>query len=373
MVEQRSRTGDGHTEIPEAGSGNHLGVRFFNASRDLPIMTTHHIPKGVSLDTLKDIIAGWDAVGAAAEPTYTSAVEEETGITDAVGRQTRFLEEVGVLEEGDDQKQRLTGEGQELASALAADDEERARERAHELLSVWPVTEQVRGILRQNPTDEETLVPLVAHITGHDLDVSRVRSGITTLLDLYEWAGLLDRGEQNRYRLPDEEGEGTEKTEESEGGETGVAGDGGGVPTAVEASAGGPEEMAERSTVEGLASKASKGEDDVEAALEALAEATGASDVETLLAEVTSAVKEARDAAEEARKAARKAGGTTDADAADADESVSVTAGPDSSPDTDHALSLEVNLDADPEDLEPIVRALRRGLIRDEGADAEGE
>lgn len=293
-------------------------------------MTTHHLPKGVSLDTLEDIIAGWDAVDAAAEPRYTSAVEDETGITDAVGRQTRFLEEVGVLE-AEGQKQRLTERGQDLASALAADDEERAKGRARELLSEWPVTDEIRGILRGNPTDEETLVSLVSDVTGQDLDASRVRSGITTLLDFYEWADILERDEKGRYHLPDDE-----------------------PPT-------GDEEEDDEPALE----------EDNEVTLEELVEAADVSDVEALLAEVTSATEEAREAAEEAREAAQEAGGSS----TDGDESMSVTAGPasaDSSVDTDHALSLAVNLDADPEDLEPLVRALRRGLI-DDGEDGNGD
>ncbi|WP_218779108.1 hypothetical protein, partial [Halobacterium hubeiense] len=167
-------------------------------------MATHHIPKGVSLDTLREIIAGWDAVGAAAEPKYTTAVEEATDISDAVGRQTRFLEDVGVLT-GEGQQHRLTDRGQALAGALAVDDEERASGRARELLADWPVTEELRGIVRGNPSTEDELVPLVAAITGHDPEASRVRSGITTLLELYDWVGLLDRDEDGTYRLPEGE------------------------------------------------------------------------------------------------------------------------------------------------------------------------
>ncbi|MFC6989434.1 hypothetical protein ACFQJD_13300 [Haloplanus sp. GCM10025708] len=169
-------------------------------------MPAYHVPKGVSLDTLKEILVGWSAVGAAAEPRYTSAVEDETGVSDAVGRQNRFLEQVDILE-SEGQKHRLTGIGQALAGALAAGDEERAKARARELLEDWPPTEEIRGLVRENPTAEETLVPLVAAVTGQDVDASRIRSGITTLLDLYEWAGLLERDERERYVLPSGEAE----------------------------------------------------------------------------------------------------------------------------------------------------------------------
>ncbi|MCG1003897.1 MULTISPECIES: hypothetical protein [Halobacterium] len=166
-------------------------------------MATHHIPKGVSLDTLEDIVAGWDTVGAAAEPKYTTDVADATGISDAVGRQTKFLEEVGVLD-SDGQKHRLTDEGQALAGALAVDDDERASERANDLLADWAVTEAVRGIVRENPSSEDDLVPLVGAVTGQDPENGRARSGITTLLNLYDWAGLLDRDDE-RYVLPEDE------------------------------------------------------------------------------------------------------------------------------------------------------------------------
>lgn len=128
-------------------------------------MAEHNIPKGASLDTLHEILAGWSEAGAAEEPRYTADVEEVTSVSDVVGRQTRFLEEIGVLEPHKQQHE-LTDPGQELASALAEGDEERAREQARELLSDWDLTRDVRGVLEDNPMEKEELVPL-----GVDLNV----------------------------------------------------------------------------------------------------------------------------------------------------------------------------------------------------------
>lgn len=165
-------------------------------------MAEHHIPKGVDLDTLQEIIAGWGEVGAVEEPTYTTAVEDVTSISDAVGRQTRFLEEIGVLEPHK-QKHRLTDAGGKLASALTAGRDERARTQARELLSNWELTEDVRGVVEGYPMGEADLIPITAQLAGVDLGTSRVETGIRTLLDLYEWAGLLDRDAQGRYRFPE--------------------------------------------------------------------------------------------------------------------------------------------------------------------------
>lgn len=169
-------------------------------------MTETPLPKGVSTDTLRQIIAGWYEAGADEEPRYTSAVEDETGIADAVGRQTRFLEDTDILT-AEGQKHRLTEQGEMLAKMLAEGEEGRARGRARDILSNWEFTNEIEGILRKNPTEEESLVPLIASAAGQDIDDNRVRNGVTTLIDLYEWSGMLERDEQGRYRLPPEKRE----------------------------------------------------------------------------------------------------------------------------------------------------------------------
>ncbi|MFB6234506.1 MAG: hypothetical protein ABEH81_02785, partial [Halopenitus sp.] len=164
-------------------------------------MTEHHVPKGVSLETLKEVLAGWAAVGAASEPQYTSEVESVTELSDTVGRQTRFLEDVGALA-AEGQKHRLTEAGDELASALAVDEEERAKDAARDLLSSWDVTRRVRGLVRGNPLSEDDLVDHVITVVDEDHDSGRVRSGVSTLLEFMEWAELLNRDLEDRYRLP---------------------------------------------------------------------------------------------------------------------------------------------------------------------------
>ncbi|NIC00051.1 hypothetical protein [Halobacterium sp. R2-5] len=280
-------------------------------------MTTHHIPKGVSRDTLEDVVAGWEAVGAAAEPKHTADVEDATGLADAVGRQTRFLEDVGVLE-ADGQEHRLTERGQALAGALAVGDDGRARERARGLLADWPVTETVRGVVRGNPSDEGELVPIVAAVTGHDPEASRVRSGVTTLLDCYDWAGILERDEDGRYRLPDD-GE----RESSAAASPGVAS-----PTATA-----DEEAAAARCGISLGSPPESGGERSETGdpVEVLGE-TDAADVAELVEELASA----------------EGGAETETDGGGDREA--------------HALTLEVDVDADPEDVEALVQHIREGL-----------
>jgi len=165
-------------------------------------MTDRPIPKGVSPETVREVVAGWAAAGAVEEPTYTADVEEETGIADAAGRQTRFLESLGVLD-AVGQRHELTEAGADLARALDAGETERARDRLAALLDDWPPTEDLRDLLRGNPTERDRLVEHLAVIAGQDPDESRVSSGLGTLVDLYEWAGTLARDDADRYRLPE--------------------------------------------------------------------------------------------------------------------------------------------------------------------------
>lgn len=156
-----------------------------------------------------------------------AAVEEETGIADTVGRKTRFLEEVGLLEpEG--QKHRLTETGDEIARALGAGRDDVARERLRSTLVDWPVTEEVRGVVRENPLPEAELVPVIAAAMEQDPDSARVRSGITTLLELFEWTDLLASDEEGCYRIPEPREAATESGEQESpvGGSEAEAGSG---------------------------------------------------------------------------------------------------------------------------------------------------
>ncbi|GAA0299104.1 hypothetical protein [Halarchaeum salinum] len=161
-------------------------------------MSDHPIPKGVSRETLCTIVAGWYAAGASEGATQTSAVEDATGISDAVSRQTAFLADIGVLDvDGSDH--RLTERGTDLAAALANDRQADARTAFRDALADWPPTRRVRALLDDEPMATHELLPVLAGLTGHDLDRERVRVGLRTLLDCWTWAGVLDRTERGAY------------------------------------------------------------------------------------------------------------------------------------------------------------------------------
>lgn len=165
-------------------------------------MSDHAVPKGVSLETLMEILSGWAAVGGARESHYTVDVEDHTGIRDAVGRQNAFFEELGLLEP-DGQKHRLTETGAGVAGPLVVADEKRAVEVIRPVLKSWPPTEEIRGLVRGNPMTEEELVPLIAAATGQDSETSRIHTGIRTVLELLEWADLLEQNDEGLYCTPE--------------------------------------------------------------------------------------------------------------------------------------------------------------------------
>jgi hypothetical protein len=286
-------------------------------------MSEHDIPKGVDFETLREVLVGWYEVGAAEEPTYTAEVEEVTSVADVVGRQTRFLEEIGVLDPRK-QKHELTDAGEALTAALADGDEEQARRAANELLGEWKLTEEVRGVVAENPMPEARLVPLVAELAGQDLETSRVETGLTTLLEFYDWADLLDSDDEGRYRLP--------------------------APDKPD-----PEQSTEDGTTDSSTEEASETEESDTAVAGAILDGLDADSSEDLLTAVAAALTEAEQAAEEATAAAEEARTATYAGVEGA-----ATTGQ-----QQHAISLDLDINAD--DLEDIVRALKNALTEEEG------
>lgn len=178
-------------------------------------MSDHAVPKGVSLETLMEILSGWAAVGGARESHYTVDVENHTGIRDVVGRQNAFFEELGLLEP-DGQKHRLTETGAGVAGPLVVANEKRAAEVIRPVLESWPPTEEIRGLVRENPMTEEELVPLIAAATGQDSETSRIRTGVRTVLELLEWADLLEQNDEGRYCTPESDITSSASTTETE-------------------------------------------------------------------------------------------------------------------------------------------------------------
>ncbi|GAB7095144.1 hypothetical protein JCM30237_22970 [Halolamina litorea] len=163
-------------------------------------MTALHVPKGVSRETLLDVVRGWYEAGADTDAVGTSTVADRLDLADSVSRQTRFLESLGVLQT-EDQQHRLTDPGIELGRALAEGDTAAAVERLGTLLADWPLSDTLHDALAGRSLSAAAVVAELADTIDEDPE-GRVRTGLTTLLECYVWTGLIER-ENGRYALPE--------------------------------------------------------------------------------------------------------------------------------------------------------------------------
>lgn len=158
---------------------------------------TQPLPTGVTLETLLDVVAGWQMAGGDQAPRQADAVAQVTGHFGNVDPQTPFLESLGVLVP-DGTGHRLTAMGSDLAGALASGDPEWARNVARDALVEDEVARDVLGLLRENPLAPERLVPLVATLTGRTPGSESDHADVTTFLHVLEWVGLLSHDRNGR-------------------------------------------------------------------------------------------------------------------------------------------------------------------------------
>lgn len=181
-------------------------------------MVQYAIPKRVGLDDIKDILKAYYVEGAHDEPVSTPAVEDTAQLPDRVGRQTEFLEEVGLLEKAGQQR-KLTDAGEEIAEALMGGGEEQAKVRMRELFTDWEFTSKIQGFVQmQGPVEESQLIEYItANAKSDD------KRGKDTLVDALLWADILDESEDGLYNVAQAKsavGEDTEPQEPSEESET---------------------------------------------------------------------------------------------------------------------------------------------------------
>ncbi|MFB6126290.1 MAG: hypothetical protein ABEJ79_03185 [Halolamina sp.] len=172
-------------------------------------MSDTPIPRGVSRETLFDVVRGWYAAGAAEEPVHTATVADDLDLADSVGRQTAFLESLGVLQP-DGQQHRLSDAGAAMGRHLSTD-HGAAREDLRRLLWAWDPTEEVRSLLSGRSLSATAAIIELADRFGADPDVSRDHSGLSTLLDCYLWAGLVE-SDGDRYEWVADEDEPSDRT-----------------------------------------------------------------------------------------------------------------------------------------------------------------
>jgi hypothetical protein len=176
-------------------------------------MAEYDIPSRISAEQLLDVIRGYYAKNAHEEPVSTGEVEDITQLTDKVGRQTKFLHDIGILKSRG-HKRELTEEGTVIGKALFKENEKQAKTQLHTLLSEWTASDELMPFIKmQNPDREEVLDYLEPESASSD---SR---GLDALLDLYEWAGVIEQDEEGLYSPSEPPKPGTSNPAEQSGGE----------------------------------------------------------------------------------------------------------------------------------------------------------
>lgn len=179
-------------------------------------MSEYEVPKRVSADGLKNIIKGYYLEGAHNEPVKTKGVEKTTDMGDRVGRQTKFLNEIGIVNKsaGNRGERKLTKEGESIAEALMGGNNTLAQSLMRDLLEGWEFTEKITGFIDMNEgsiSENELIEYMSANATSTN------KTGHRALIDLLVWSNILTE-EDGKY-LVKETKESEEAEEADEGGE----------------------------------------------------------------------------------------------------------------------------------------------------------
>ena len=163
-------------------------------------MPNHPIPK-TQIETLKDIIEGYYEAADAGELVEDEDVEDETEYSaDVIRRQKKFFADVRVLEK-DGYDYTLLEPGHQIGRALAFDRGSDAVEGFGELLTGWEVTDQLKDDLGNKRHAKDKVIESLAYLTETDHSSSRKKTGLSALVDLYRWTGILSETGDGEYQV----------------------------------------------------------------------------------------------------------------------------------------------------------------------------
>ena len=164
-------------------------------------MVDHPVPK-TQIETLREIIEGYYEAGEVDELVDQEDVVPETDLgEDVIRRQKKFLADIGILEK-DGYDYTLLESGNQIGRALAFDRESNAKENFKQLLVGWDVTSELQGDLGDDEYDREDVIDSLAYITETDSSNDRKRTGLSALIDLYQWTGILSENSDGKYHVP---------------------------------------------------------------------------------------------------------------------------------------------------------------------------
>ncbi|SHH65509.1 hypothetical protein [Halobaculum gomorrense] len=157
-------------------------------------MPDYPIPKRTTDEQLLKVVQGYYSTGGHNNPVSSTEVDDIIGTSDVTGRQTSFLEEIGIV--GKDGRQRmLTDSGSDIGEALMGNNEDLAREKFRTLLNDWEFTEKITGFVEMGdePTDEALTQYIKSNASSDDA------RGISALVDLLVWSDILEKNDSGDY------------------------------------------------------------------------------------------------------------------------------------------------------------------------------
>lgn len=164
-------------------------------------MVDHPVPK-TQIETLREIIEGYYEAGEVDELVEQEDVVPETDLgEDVIRRQKKFLADIGILEK-DGYDYTLLEPGNQIGRALAFDRESNAKENFKQLFVDWDVTSELERDLVDGEHDRGDVIDSLAYITETDLSNNRNRTGLSALIDLYQWTGILSENSDGKYHAP---------------------------------------------------------------------------------------------------------------------------------------------------------------------------
>lgn len=159
---------------------------------------SHPIPRA-TLDTLREVLAGYNKIAEPGEKITDEGVEEARGVSENTAkRQKKFFVDIGILEK-DGYDHLLTEVGDELGHLIVFNQDGDAKAIFRDLLDDWEPTAEILSHVDSEGISREDLTDKVALVTVTELTTKRKEYGAGAIVDALEWTGFIEQNEDGTY------------------------------------------------------------------------------------------------------------------------------------------------------------------------------
>jgi hypothetical protein len=159
-------------------------------------------PAAASFETLNNILIGFYRAGAFENACSNEEVNSRTGISvDVISRNNGFFKELQILSR-EGAKHKLTEAGRDYAKYLHYGQLNDAKKVLARLMSAWePIAKLLDTVELKGPLAREELVSQVAMRAEVSTDNPRYSTGVSALIDLLLFAGLIAESAEGLERV----------------------------------------------------------------------------------------------------------------------------------------------------------------------------